>query len=317
MRRLATSVVAGALIAALAVVSPANTQVLGRKPSYTDRSLSTVPNAAAMTVRIWAPDLDQGFVPQGLTFFAGAIYVGAYKSEDPAQGRGPCRLYRIDPRSGAIWGALDLPPACGHAGGLARGAAGRLWVADTRAIFEVGLGSGDGAIGTVLRSVRLNGALKGSFATSTADALWLGTYSKEPGAKIYKFPFDKLEPGTDALSEENATAATALPKGAGRCLRRRWPIVGDTQRRRARRTGPDRPGDGRGTADIRHARRYRGYQFRSGRRPLGRGRSGFQTMAGLVHVLSRDFPPRTRQAAVMQPSAPVLPGPTTRAKVPR
>jgi hypothetical protein len=214
MRRLATSLVGGALVATLAVVSPANTQVLGRKPSYTDRSLSAVPNAAAMTVRIWAPDLDQGFVPQGLTFFAGAIYVGAYRSEDPAQGRGPCRLYRIDPRSGAIWGALDFPPSCGHAGGLARGAPGRLWVADTRAIFEVGLGSGDGAIGAVLRSLRLTGTLKGSFATSTADALWLGTYSKEPGARLYKFPFDKLEPGMDALSEENATASVAMPPRA-------------------------------------------------------------------------------------------------------
>lgn len=214
MRRLAASAVAGALIAALAVVSPANTEVLGRKPSYTDRTLSTVPNAAAMTVRIWAPDLDQGFVPQGLTVFAGAIYVGAYKSEDPGQGRGPCRLYRIDPRSGAIWGALDLPPSCGHAGGLAKGEAGRLWVADTRAIFEVGLSSGDGAIGTVLRSVRLTGALKGSFATSTADALWLGTYSKEPGARLYKFPFDKLAAGLDALSEENATASVAMPTKA-------------------------------------------------------------------------------------------------------
>ena len=207
---------AGALVltAALASVTPVSADVLGRKPTYTNRTLSAVPNDAAMTARIWAPDLDQGFVPQGLTVFAGAIYVGAYKSEDPGQGRGPCRLYRIDPRSGAIWGALDLPPACGHAGGLARGAAGRLWVADTRAIFEIGLSSGDGAIGTVLRSVQLTGALKGSFAASTADALWLGTYSKEPGAKLYKFPFDKLEPGIDALSEENATAAVALPTKA-------------------------------------------------------------------------------------------------------
>lgn len=202
------------LAAALASVIPVSAEVLGRKPTYTDRALSAVPNAAAMTVRVWAPDLDQGFVPQGLTVFAGAIYVGAYKSEDPGQGRGPCRLYRIDPRSGAIWGALDLPPACGHAGGLAKGKAGHLWVADTRAIFEIGLSSGDGAIGTVLRSVRLTGALKGSFATSTADALWLGTYSKEPGARLYKFPFGKLEPGMDAISEADATASIPVPAKA-------------------------------------------------------------------------------------------------------
>ena len=62
--------------------------------------------------------------------------------------------------------------------------------------------------------MRLTGALKGSFATSTADALWLGTYSKEPGARLYKFPFDKLAAGIDALSEENATASIALPTKA-------------------------------------------------------------------------------------------------------
>lgn len=214
MSRLATCAAAGALAAALATIPCASADVLGRKPSYTGRALSVVPNAAAMTVRIWAPDLDHGFVPQGLTFAGGAVYVSTYKSEDPNQGRGPCRLYRIDPRSGAIWGALDLPPSCGHAGGLARGKAGRLWVTDTRAIFEIGLGSGDGAIGTVLRSVSLTGALKGSFATGTADALWLGTYSKEPGAQLYKIPFEKLGPGLDTLSEQNATAAIALPTRA-------------------------------------------------------------------------------------------------------
>lgn len=211
MSRLAA--VAGAFAAALATVVsvPVSAEVLGRKPTYSNRPLSTVPNAGAMTVRMWAPDLDRGFVPQGLTFATDAIYVGAYKSEDPAQGRGPCRLYRIDPRSGAIWGALDLPPACGHAGGLARGQPGKLWLADTRAIFEIALSSGDGAIGTVLRSVRLEDELKGSFAAGTADALWLGTYSKEPDARLYKIPFDRIRPGIDALSEKDATATVVMP----------------------------------------------------------------------------------------------------------
>jgi sugar lactone lactonase YvrE len=166
-----------------------------------------------MRVRIWAPGLDDGFVPQGLTFIDGAIYVGSYRSEDPGQGRGPCRIYRVDPRSGAVTGALDLPPQCGHAGGLARGRAGRLWVADTRAIFEIGLGSGDdgGGIGRVLGSVRLAGDMKGSFAAGTADALWLGTYSKEQGARLYKIPFEKFTAGPATLSEEDATAAVVLP----------------------------------------------------------------------------------------------------------
>ncbi len=206
---------AAALVAAgLALVVPAASDPLGRAPTYTSSTLSVVPNAQAITTRIWSPDLDKGFVPQGLTFFANAVYVGAYKSEDTGTSRGPCRLYRIDPSSGAIWGALDLPPACGHAGGLARGKPGRLWRADPRVIFEIALSSGDGAIGEVLRSVRLDGALRGSFAASTADALWLGTYSKEPGAKLYKIPFDAITPATETLSEQNAAEAVILPEKA-------------------------------------------------------------------------------------------------------
>ena len=85
------------------------------------------------------PRLDDGYVPQGLTFIDGAIYLGTYRSENPNQGHGPCRIYRVDPRTGLVTGVLDLPPQCGHAGGLAKGQRRHLWVADTRTIFEIGL----------------------------------------------------------------------------------------------------------------------------------------------------------------------------------
>jgi hypothetical protein len=212
MRRVALCAAVAALAAVLA--GTASADVLGAKPTYSDRALSDVPNAAAMSDHIWAPGLDEGYVPQGLTFLDGAVYLGTYRSEDPRQGRGPCRIYRVDPRSGAVTGVLDLPPQCGHAGGLARGRPGQLWVADTRDIFEIRLDQGGGgAIGRVVGSMRLAGDLKGSFAAATADALWLGTYSKEPGARLYKLPFEKLT-GTGALSEQDAAAAVALPTEA-------------------------------------------------------------------------------------------------------
>ena len=215
MRRTALSAGVAALATMLVAVSPVAADPLGQRPTYTDRPLSQVPNAAAMGVRIWSPGLDDGFVPQGLTFTDGAIYVSTYRSEDPGQGRGPCRLYRVNAGSGAITGMLDLPQQCGHAGGLARGRAGRLWVADTRAIFEIGLEPGDSsAIGRVLASVRLTGDIKGSFAAGAADALWLGTYSKEPGARLYKVPFEKLASGIATLSEQDATGMVILPSEA-------------------------------------------------------------------------------------------------------
>ena len=64
---------------------------LGRAPTYTSRTLSAVPNAQAIMTRIWSPDLDKGFVPQGLTYFASAVYVGAYKSENTGTSDGKVR----------------------------------------------------------------------------------------------------------------------------------------------------------------------------------------------------------------------------------
>jgi hypothetical protein len=87
-------------------------------------------------------------------------------------------------------------------------------VSDTRAIFEIGLDRrDDGTIGHVVNAIRLAGGVKGSFAAGTADALWLGTYSREPGARLYKVPFEKLT-GAHSLSEQDAAAAVVLPTEA-------------------------------------------------------------------------------------------------------
>jgi hypothetical protein len=217
MRRLALSVVAVALAAVALVEASAAwqepTPPRGKKPLYTDRTLSEVPNRAAMTHLFWSPGLDEGYVPQGLTVHDGAIFVGTYRSEDPKQSRGPCRIYRLDPSSwpDPVTEFLDLPPPCGHAGGLARGGPGRLWVVDTHDIFEIELARSRGALGHVTRTIRLTGALRGSFAAGTADALWTGGYSKEPGARLYKLPFTKLAPEVASLSEQDAETSIPLP----------------------------------------------------------------------------------------------------------
>jgi hypothetical protein len=213
MRRRSIALMA---IAALAV-SPALAQSpIGTAPTYTDRKLGVlpgdkpVPNADAILKRVWAPGLDDGFVPQGLTIAGGAVYVAAYKSVENA-GRGPCRLVRIDAESGGITGSLDLPPRCGHAGGVAPGAPGHIWVADTRDIFEVRLEPTSPTIGTVTRHIRLTGQVKGSFAAGTADALWLGAYETHGEPRIYKFPFSALKP---EINQDDATASVAVPQRA-------------------------------------------------------------------------------------------------------
>lgn len=189
-------------------------QPVGVAPKYTTRTLTDVPNAAAMTRRLWVPGLDDGYVPQGLTFADGAVYIGTYRSTDPAQSRGPCRLYRLDATSGMVTGSLDLSASCGHAGGMARGPGRTIWVADTRVIFEIALGAaGDSGIGKVLREIRLTGAVKGSFAAGGSDSIWLGTYAKEPGARLYQFTFAAI--GSKAtLSEADAVNSVPMPLSA-------------------------------------------------------------------------------------------------------
>ncbi len=189
---------------------------LGTAPTYTDKKLGLLPdgplpNEGAFMSRMWMPGLDDGFVPQGLTVVDEAVYVVAYKSVDGA-GRGPCRLFRLDPASGKVTGTLDLPARCGHAGGAAKGAAGHLWVADTRDIFEVKLDVPAGAgIGKVTRHIRLTGQVKGSFAAGTGEAIWLGTYETYGEPRLYRFPLASLK---DEISEQDADASVVVPQRA-------------------------------------------------------------------------------------------------------
>ena len=199
------------------VAAPAFAQSpFGTAPTYTDKKLGvmpegSLPNEAAFLGRIWMPGLDEGFVPQGLTVVDEAVYVAAYKSVEGA-GRGPCRLVRLDPGSGRVTGTLDLPARCGHAGGAARGAPGHLWVADTRDIFEVRLVAPASAnIGTVVRHIRLTGAIKGSFAAGTGDALWLGAYETFGEPRLYRFPLANLK---EEINEKDADASVIVPQRA-------------------------------------------------------------------------------------------------------
>lgn len=183
---------------------------LGAPPAYTVRQATLVPNAQAITQRIWIPGIDDGFVPQGMLFLDGKLFISSYRSVDRDQNRGPCRLFALNANSGEVLGHLNLPNACGHAGGLAEGRFGHAIVADTRAIFEIELARGEGTmIGRVVRTVRLAGAVKGSFAASTADGLWLGGYERADGARLFKFSWSVLD--KPQISDADAISAVPLP----------------------------------------------------------------------------------------------------------
>lgn len=191
---------------------------LGNAPTYSDRKIGTIPdqplpNAAAIKARIWAPGLHEGFVPQGITVVGDSLYLGSYRSAEVKQGRGPCRLFRIAPATGKVTGTLDLPPSCGHSGGLAKGAAGRLWVVDTHVMHEITLTPENaGSIGQVSREVLIEAPLKGSFAAGDANAIWLGSYERDRPGRLYRVPLAAIT--GPSIGEKTATLSLELPSRA-------------------------------------------------------------------------------------------------------
>ncbi len=212
MRRLAIAIAIAGLCVGFA--NAQSDQPTGLRPKFTDRQLTPVPNGAAMLRKLWVPGLDEGFVPQGLTVQDGYVFLSGYFSIDSKQSRGPCRVYTIDTLQSAVMGIRALPTACGHAGGIARGPAGTIYVVDTHRVFEVHIVGGPGNSGTVARTTKLKGKLLGSFAAGSKDALWLGGYRREGDAetRLYRIPHAAL----DALEidETQATASLPLPDRA-------------------------------------------------------------------------------------------------------
>jgi hypothetical protein len=109
--------------------------IAGIAPSCGPKTVSPVPNAAAIVRRIWLPELDAGYDPQGLAVDNDPIYVSAYRSDSLSVSRGPCRVIRIDVETGGSAGYVDVPNLCGHAGGIAVGGDRTLYVADTHTLF--------------------------------------------------------------------------------------------------------------------------------------------------------------------------------------
>ncbi len=200
-----------ALLAAVAMLSSGahaqTTQLLGVAPTYDSRRLGPTPNAQAIKHRIWAPGLNEGYVPQGLTVVGHNIYVSSYLSDDPKQGRGPCRVFKIDIGTGLVTASLDLPQSCGHAGGMAKGPANTLYVSDTTTLYEIQLLQ-QPKLGHVKRSMKLQGPIRGSYIGGDAEGLWFGEFKRDAVATLYHVPYANL---SSSIGLASATKTVALP----------------------------------------------------------------------------------------------------------
>ncbi|WP_374444254.1 hypothetical protein [Stella sp.] len=217
MRSFAAALAAVLLLAAL----PASGQTPGgAAPTYSDRPPGEIPNAEAIDRRFWAPGLDEGYVPQGITLAPdGAVLVSGYRSTDPKVGGGPARIWAVDPATGAVRGTFDLPEGFAHAGGIAMGAGGRLWVADTRLLgrFDLARALAAGGTATAERTWVLAEPLRGSFLSRHGGRLWIGGWN--PNGEGRMFALDEATVETaGTLDERHVQRSFAIPsraQGAG------------------------------------------------------------------------------------------------------
>jgi hypothetical protein len=190
--------------------------VLGVKPSYLNGVTPDVPNQVAISRIIWAPGLDDGFVPQGMTFSNGALFMSAYQSSFSKSTKGPCRIFKVDPNSGQTIGYFDLDLGCGHAGGLAATGKGHLIVADTHRLYKIDVASAFASghpTNAVVAKLDLGGKLKGSFADFHAGSIFIGSYEKNVShATGYYLPFTLFDTHNgQAITEQMASRSINLP----------------------------------------------------------------------------------------------------------
>ena len=171
--------------------------VLGKKPRHVWGDPSSVVNNQAITKMIWAPGIDDGYVPQGITVAGGSVLLSGYQSTNPRVDRGPCRVFKVDVKTGEYTGQFGLPEDCGHAGGLVYVGQGVLVASDTRRLYKIDMNKAfqDGDTKSALLSVvRLAGDLKGSLVDFDGTSIFIGSSEKDASkAKGFFLPFSIFE----------------------------------------------------------------------------------------------------------------------------
>lgn len=190
-------------------------EVLGTRPSYLASTTESVPNAVALQRRMWVPGLDADYVPQGLTSAGPHLFVSSYKpTPDLKANTGPCRVFRIEIATGKPAGHFDIPPGtCTHAGGLGYAGSGKLFLADTRAVFliDVDRALATGTSAGASKMVKISGELRGSYAAFDGTHAWIGTWTKDQ-AKARMFRLDpRLFDEHDGQTVDHARALESVP----------------------------------------------------------------------------------------------------------
>ncbi len=209
---------AGGISPVLRDIDAVDRAIRGTRPSYGPATVSTVPNLSAAGPLLWVPGLDEGWDPQGLAVVEDRLLISAYRSDRFGVNRGPCRVFRVDPATGRETGHFDVPPPCGHAGGLAYAGGGTLYITDTHTLFEIDLESAFVAPAPAFRTFPLGSRLRGALAASGRGEIWIGTYEEDRPGRIFKYDRAVLKALADGavVNEEShaARSAGALSRGS-------------------------------------------------------------------------------------------------------
>ena len=243
-RSLAVAMCLGAWSALSAATAAVGADIAGTRPAYSNRALSQPPNADAIRARMWVPEIDLGFVPQGVTVAGDSVVLAAYNSEG---GLPRCRLYRINRRTLAVTERYDMPMTCGHAGGLAYAGGKRLFLSDTGRLFEIDMERAFDAAragDAIVRALTLRFPLRGSFLSYRDGALWIGEYKTPQPGRIHRIPLEVMEaaPEPPGLGEEHASSSLAVaPKSQGASFDQEgflWLSQSDSQKGALQKTDP-------------------------------------------------------------------------------
>jgi hypothetical protein len=195
-------------------------QPIGDRPSYLAGKVSAVANQQAIRTMIWAPGLDDGYVPQGLAHVGSTVLVASYKSADPKVSTGPCRVFAVSAVTGKQTGYFDMPSDCGHAGGLVMVDPKTVVVSDTRMLYKLDLKralEAKHAGPALLSTAKLGGLVKGSFVDFDGKDLWVGSSEKTAEkARAYRLSLQifKRKGITSAINQSAALSSIPIPTEA-------------------------------------------------------------------------------------------------------
>lgn len=204
---------AAACVVSTPICSPAQSRILGTKPSYVGQTPQAFPNQQAIRLHMWVPGLDEGWTPQGLALVGNHALVSAYQDVDST--RPKCRVFRVEMATGAAAGHFDMPAPCVHAGGITDIGGGFIVLADTRQDWRIDLekalatGSGQDAARGMIKLARGFGS---AFTFFDGKDLWNGVFVKEKDAadaKIYRLDMALFE--REGVSVDKGVPQEILP----------------------------------------------------------------------------------------------------------